>query len=235
MEKETASWKQRWENSNKALLDMATEKKQRDSDLLALTKQLTQLEKLCRALQTERTALIAQIKNNKQSAIPAIPGAGTNGSAIPDTGASTEDSATSNQGSTNESAIPAIPGAGANKSAIPDTGASTEDSTIPGSDAATEESASCDQESTKDSAVPAIPDTGASTEDSTIPVSDAATEESASPDQGSTKESAVPGAGASTEESAIPAVPQGSSDNLSSEAHCRAHHHQQPHVTSQNE
>jgi len=41
---------------------MATEKKRRDADLLAVTKQLAQLEKLCRALQTERTSLISQLK-----------------------------------------------------------------------------------------------------------------------------------------------------------------------------
>ena len=44
---------------------MATEKKQRDSELLSTTKQLTQLEKLCRALQTERATLINEIKSLK--------------------------------------------------------------------------------------------------------------------------------------------------------------------------
>lgn len=64
LEKETASWKQRWEKSNTTLLDMAAEKKQRDGDLLSATKQVAQLEKLCRALQAERTSLIRQIKEN---------------------------------------------------------------------------------------------------------------------------------------------------------------------------
>ena len=45
---------------------MATEKKRRDADLLAVTKQLAQLEKLCRALQTERTSLISQLKAKTQ-------------------------------------------------------------------------------------------------------------------------------------------------------------------------
>ena len=62
LEKETATWKLRWEKSNKALLDMATEKQQRDALLANTTKQVTQLEKLCRALQTERTSLISQLK-----------------------------------------------------------------------------------------------------------------------------------------------------------------------------
>ncbi len=65
LEKETAQWKQRWEKSNSLLLDMATEKKQRDAELLSTTKQLTQLEKLCRALQTERATLINEIKSLK--------------------------------------------------------------------------------------------------------------------------------------------------------------------------
>lgn len=68
LEKETAQWKQRWEKSNSLLLDMATEKKQRDAELLSTTKQLTQLEKLCRALQTERATFINEIKSLKIAA-----------------------------------------------------------------------------------------------------------------------------------------------------------------------
>lgn len=62
LEKETAQWKQRWEKSNTTLLEMATEKKQRDTDLISASKQISQLEKLCRALQAERTVLLNQIK-----------------------------------------------------------------------------------------------------------------------------------------------------------------------------
>jgi len=71
LEKETATWKGRWEKSNATLLDMATEKKRRDADLLAVTKQVAQLEKLCRALQTERTSLISQLKEKSQ--VPQTP------------------------------------------------------------------------------------------------------------------------------------------------------------------
>ncbi|KZS20780.1 putative Beta-taxilin [Daphnia magna] len=67
LEKETALWKQRWEKSNCLLTEMALEKKQRDSELLNTTKQLAQLEKLCRAMQTERASLIAEIKSSKMS------------------------------------------------------------------------------------------------------------------------------------------------------------------------
>lgn len=69
LEKETAQWKQRWEKSNNLLIDMATEKKQRDSELINSSKQLVQLEKLCRALQTDRSSLINEIKSLKMSAI----------------------------------------------------------------------------------------------------------------------------------------------------------------------
>lgn len=68
LEKETALWKQRWEKSNCLLTEMALEKKQRDSELLSTTKQLAQLEKLCRAMQTERVSLIAEIKSSKINA-----------------------------------------------------------------------------------------------------------------------------------------------------------------------
>lgn len=70
LEKETAQWKQRWEKSNSLLLEMASEKKQRDSELLCTTKQLAQLEKLCRALQTERVSLINEIKSKKNVTVP---------------------------------------------------------------------------------------------------------------------------------------------------------------------
>ncbi len=67
LEKETALWKQRWEKSNSLLTEMTSEKKQRDSELLTTTKQLAQLEKLCRAMQTERASLITEIKSIKMA------------------------------------------------------------------------------------------------------------------------------------------------------------------------
>ncbi|KAK6641460.1 hypothetical protein RUM44_013172 [Polyplax serrata] len=56
LEKETSIWRSRWENDHKALLQVAAEK-------LQLSKQLTQLQKLCRTLQGDRTALLSQLKN----------------------------------------------------------------------------------------------------------------------------------------------------------------------------
>jgi hypothetical protein len=41
---------------------MAADKQQRDSELALATRQLAQLQKLCRTLQAERTSLLAQLK-----------------------------------------------------------------------------------------------------------------------------------------------------------------------------
>lgn len=47
-------WKQRWENSNKALIDMAEEKTRSDKEKAGLQNKVSKLENLCRALQQER-------------------------------------------------------------------------------------------------------------------------------------------------------------------------------------
>lgn len=65
LEKETGSWKTRWENSNHALLEMAEDKQKHDLELLNSQKKIAQLEKLCRAMQVERTALQLQLKMEK--------------------------------------------------------------------------------------------------------------------------------------------------------------------------
>ncbi|XP_018105129.1 gamma-taxilin isoform X1 [Xenopus laevis] len=57
LEKETVVWRTKWENNNKALLQMAEEKTVRDKEYKALQVKLERLEKLCRALQTERNQL----------------------------------------------------------------------------------------------------------------------------------------------------------------------------------
>lgn len=63
LEKETSTWKMKWESSHKALLQMAAEKQQRDADLALSARQLAQLQKLCRTLQSERSSLLSQLKN----------------------------------------------------------------------------------------------------------------------------------------------------------------------------
>ena len=62
LEKETATWKQRWEKSHQALLEMAADRQHRDGEFALTNRQLAQLQKLCRTLQTERTSLLAKLK-----------------------------------------------------------------------------------------------------------------------------------------------------------------------------
>ncbi|XP_059469496.1 beta-taxilin [Neocloeon triangulifer] len=64
LEKETCSWKQRWENSHSALCDMIADKQQRDEELLLAGKQVAQLQRLCRTLQEERTKHIAKLREH---------------------------------------------------------------------------------------------------------------------------------------------------------------------------
>ncbi|XP_067144887.1 gamma-taxilin-like isoform X2 [Centruroides vittatus] len=67
LQKETGQWKTRWESSNRALIEMAAEKQKRDQELLTSQQRVLTLEKLCRALQTERIELQNQIKKSTQS------------------------------------------------------------------------------------------------------------------------------------------------------------------------
>ncbi|XP_077152404.1 gamma-taxilin isoform X1 [Ranitomeya variabilis] len=62
LEKETVVWRTKWENNNKILLQMAEEKTVRDKEHKALHIKLDRLEKLCRALQTERNELNKKIE-----------------------------------------------------------------------------------------------------------------------------------------------------------------------------
>ncbi|XP_059823993.1 gamma-taxilin-like isoform X1 [Hypanus sabinus] len=62
LEKETTVWRTKWENNNKALLQMAEEKTLRDKEYKGLQVKLERLEKLCRALQTERNDLNKKVQ-----------------------------------------------------------------------------------------------------------------------------------------------------------------------------
>ncbi|XP_017392961.1 gamma-taxilin isoform X3 [Cebus imitator] len=66
LEKETILWRTKWENNNKALLQMAEEKTVRDKEYKALQIKLERLEKLCRALQTERNELNEKVEVLKE-------------------------------------------------------------------------------------------------------------------------------------------------------------------------
>ncbi|XP_060065439.1 beta-taxilin-like [Ylistrum balloti] len=54
LEKDGAQWKQKWENSNKALIEMAEEKTLYDREKPLLMGKIKKLESLCRAMQAER-------------------------------------------------------------------------------------------------------------------------------------------------------------------------------------
>ncbi|XP_065225008.1 gamma-taxilin [Planococcus citri] len=67
LEHETAAWKQRWEKTQNALLEMASEKQKSDQEIIVAAKQMSTLHKLCRTLQAERTQLLAKLKQNNIS------------------------------------------------------------------------------------------------------------------------------------------------------------------------
>ncbi|KAF4522435.1 hypothetical protein B566_EDAN012335 [Ephemera danica] len=62
LEKETSSWKTRWEKSHQALLEMAADKQQKEEEMGVAVRQMAQLQKLCRTLQEERTKHIARLR-----------------------------------------------------------------------------------------------------------------------------------------------------------------------------
>ncbi|XP_075780424.1 beta-taxilin isoform X1 [Pelodiscus sinensis] len=65
LEKDTATWKARFENCNKALLDMIDEKAMRAKEYECFVLKIQRLENLCRALQEERNELYTKIKEAK--------------------------------------------------------------------------------------------------------------------------------------------------------------------------
>jgi hypothetical protein len=67
LEKETTNWKQRYDKSNSSLLQVLEDKKKRDLELLNTNKKLSQMEKLCRAMQKERTLIFNEMKINPTS------------------------------------------------------------------------------------------------------------------------------------------------------------------------
>ncbi|CAO2628392.1 Txlnb [Lemmus lemmus] len=67
LEKDTATWKARFENCNKALLDMIEEKALRAKEYECFVMKIQRLENLCRALQEERKELYKKIKEAKMS------------------------------------------------------------------------------------------------------------------------------------------------------------------------
>ncbi|XP_045538114.1 gamma-taxilin [Papilio machaon] len=64
LEKESLSWKKRWETSQTALLDMCGERQASEERAAASTRQLHRMQGLCRTLQAERTALLNTLKEH---------------------------------------------------------------------------------------------------------------------------------------------------------------------------
>ncbi|XP_008061823.1 beta-taxilin-like [Carlito syrichta] len=67
LEKDTATWKARFENCNKALLDMIEEKALRAKEYECFVMKIGRLENLCRALQEERNELYKKIREAKMA------------------------------------------------------------------------------------------------------------------------------------------------------------------------
>ncbi|CAH2242896.1 alpha-taxilin [Pararge aegeria] len=64
LEKESLSWKKRWETSQTALLDMCGERQASEERAAASARHLTQMQSLCRTLQAERTLLLNSLKEH---------------------------------------------------------------------------------------------------------------------------------------------------------------------------
>ncbi|KAJ8711566.1 hypothetical protein PYW08_008520 [Mythimna loreyi] len=75
LEKESLSWKTRWETSQTALLDMCGERQASEERAAAASRQLQHMQSLCRTLQAERTVLLSTLKDNNipRPAVPAAP------------------------------------------------------------------------------------------------------------------------------------------------------------------
>lgn len=64
LEKEAFEWRSKYEKSNRALLNAVSDKQAQDEYMKKSARQLTQLQKLCRTLQAERTSLLDALKAN---------------------------------------------------------------------------------------------------------------------------------------------------------------------------
>merc|ERR1712156_997890 len=73
LEKESNMWKTRWENTNHSLLQMVEERTQNQGTITNLKTKVERLEKLCRALQTERKTLRKQLQGDEEGASATSP------------------------------------------------------------------------------------------------------------------------------------------------------------------
>lgn len=75
LEKEGFEWRVKFEKCNRALLDMATDKQAQDAYVAKSSRQIAQLQKLCRTLQAERATFIEVLTANniERPAMPELP------------------------------------------------------------------------------------------------------------------------------------------------------------------
>lgn len=75
LEKENYEWRVKYEKCNRALLDMASDKQSQDAYVAKASRQLSQLQKLCRTLQAERATLLEALKANniERPPMPELP------------------------------------------------------------------------------------------------------------------------------------------------------------------
>ena len=66
LEADTSKWKEKFEESNDVVVKMNTAKANADQELEATKRKLVAMEKLNRALQTERTQLLEKVKSTNQ-------------------------------------------------------------------------------------------------------------------------------------------------------------------------
>lgn len=65
-EKESASWKMRYERCQQLLDEMTNERARMISDLSVATRQLSTLQKLCRTLHSERQTLLSKLEHGEK-------------------------------------------------------------------------------------------------------------------------------------------------------------------------
>ncbi|RVE53429.1 hypothetical protein evm_001999 [Chilo suppressalis] len=73
LEKESLSWKKRWETSQTALLDMCGERQASEEKAANSNRQLLHMQSLCRTLQGERTVLLNTLKEHNIERPPLPP------------------------------------------------------------------------------------------------------------------------------------------------------------------
>jgi len=69
LEKESNMWKTRWENTNHSLLQMVEERTQNQNTITNMKTKVEKLEKLCRALQSERKTLRKQLQGDQEPSV----------------------------------------------------------------------------------------------------------------------------------------------------------------------